>query len=53
MFLFMKMILSILEGLRQALFLFTKWTARLNTRSEDTKDAGMVRYYLAKLLFSA
>ena len=44
----MKMILSILEGRRQALFFFTKSTARLNTRSEGTYDGGMARYVLAK-----
>jgi hypothetical protein len=39
------MILPISEGLRRALFLFTKGAERLNTRSEGTDDAGMARYF--------
>ena len=44
------MILPISEGLRRALFLFTKGAARLNTRSEGTDDAGMARYFWLKSL---
>ena len=45
-----EMILPIFEGLRWVLFLFIKWPARLNTHSEGTYNAGMTRYFLAKML---
>ena len=48
----LEIILSIFEGLRRALILFTKLSVRLKTCFEGIDDAGMARYFLALKAYS-